>query len=99
MLTPEVLSHSMAFGTMTKMGGQMIITPEIRQAIDSAGDQPVRLEDLETHRTYILISAEVFEKMRAQLSQDPVDQMARFLDETFDEGWNDPALDVYNDKP
>jgi hypothetical protein len=38
------------------------LTPELRQAIDRAGDSPVRLTDPETHRDYVLVSAEVFER-------------------------------------
>ena len=39
------------------------LTPELRQAIEQAGDSPVRLMDPETHRAYVLVSAEVFERL------------------------------------
>jgi PHD/YefM family antitoxin component YafN of YafNO toxin-antitoxin module len=39
------------------------LTPELRQAIEQAGDSPVRLTDPETHRAYVLVSAEVFERL------------------------------------
>ena len=35
--------------------------------------------------------------MKALISDDPVEQMRPFMIETFSEGWNDPALDVYID--
>jgi hypothetical protein len=41
------------------------LTPEQRQIIERAGDKPVRVEDPETHKAYVILKAEVFEKMRA----------------------------------
>ena len=43
----------------------MTITREQRQAVEQAGDQPVRLEDPENHRTYILLTAEAYEQFMA----------------------------------
>jgi hypothetical protein len=39
------------------------LSPELRQAVLQAGDSPVRLMDPETHRAYVLVSAEVFERL------------------------------------
>jgi hypothetical protein len=39
------------------------LTPELRHAIEQAGDSPVRLTDPETQRDYVLVSAEVFERL------------------------------------
>ncbi len=39
------------------------LTPELRQAIEQAGDSPVRLTDPKTHIAYVLVSAEVFERL------------------------------------
>ncbi len=39
------------------------LTPELRQAIEQAGDSTVRLTDPETQRAYALVSAEVFERL------------------------------------
>ncbi|HEX8199823.1 MAG TPA: hypothetical protein VF590_04995 [Isosphaeraceae bacterium] len=39
------------------------LTPELKQAISQAGDSPIRLTDPETHRTYVLVSAEVYERL------------------------------------
>jgi hypothetical protein len=35
------------------------LTAEQRQEIEKAGDEPVRLEDPETHASYVLLKAEV----------------------------------------
>jgi PHD/YefM family antitoxin component YafN of YafNO toxin-antitoxin module len=39
------------------------LTPELKQAVEQAGDSPVRLTDPETHRAYVLVSAEVYERL------------------------------------
>lgn len=40
------------------------LTPELKRAVEQAGDSPVRLTDPETQRTYVLVSAEVFERLQ-----------------------------------
>jgi hypothetical protein len=39
------------------------LTPELKQAVEQADDSPVRLMDPETQRTYVLVSAEVFDRL------------------------------------
>ncbi len=39
-----------------------ILTLEQRQAIAQAGGNPFRVEDPETHRAYVIVKAEVFER-------------------------------------
>jgi hypothetical protein len=39
------------------------LTAELRRAIEQAGDSRVRLRDPVTHRDYVLVSAEVFERL------------------------------------
>jgi hypothetical protein len=40
------------------------LTPEQRRLIEEAGDQPVRLDDPELHQEYVLIRADVYERVR-----------------------------------
>ena len=75
----------------------MMITPELKHAVDQAGEGPVRVEDPDTNRSFVLISAEQFDRMCALLNPDPVEQMNPYLGESFGEGWADPELDVYLD--
>jgi hypothetical protein len=42
----------------------MTLTAEQRQEIEKAGDEPVRIEDPETHATYVLLRAEVYDRLR-----------------------------------
>jgi hypothetical protein len=53
------------------------LTPELRQAVEQAGDSPVRLMDPETHRAYVLVSAEIFERMLSD--EEDRQQQAAFL--------------------
>jgi hypothetical protein len=40
------------------------LTPEHRRLVEQAGDQPVRLEDTEIHQAYVLMRADVYERVR-----------------------------------
>jgi hypothetical protein len=40
------------------------LTAELRQEIEKAGDEPVRIEDPETQTTYILIRADLYEQIK-----------------------------------
>jgi len=42
----------------------MTLTPELKQAIEKAGGQPVRVEDPETHRIYVVIEEDLYRKLR-----------------------------------
>ena len=58
------------------------LTEEQRQEVDKP--EPVRLRDPKTGETYVLVRADVYERMRA------------FIDGyTRRAGWDDPELDVY----
>ncbi len=74
------------------------LTKEIRRAIEQAGDQPVRLEDPETRQTYVLLRADVYDRIqRLFAEEDRQSAEAAFsgIQEVF-EDWNDPAMDIYN---
>jgi hypothetical protein len=58
------------------------LTPEQRQELEGA--EPARARDPQTGQTYVLVRADVYEKMRAIL-----DGMTRRA------GWDDPKLDDY----
>jgi hypothetical protein len=53
------------------------LTPELKQAVAKAGDSPVRLMDPDTHRAYVLVSAEIFERL--VLSKEDRQEQAAFL--------------------
>jgi len=43
------------------------LPPELKQAIEQAGEELVRLEDPHTRQTYVVLKAEVYENIRAIL--------------------------------
>ena len=45
------------------------LTPELKQAIAQAGDEPVRLEDPVTEQCYIILKAEAYERIGAILGE------------------------------
>jgi hypothetical protein len=53
------------------------LTPELKQAVDQAGDSLIRLMDPETHRAYVLVSADVFDQLL--LAGDDRREQAAFL--------------------
>jgi hypothetical protein len=79
------------------------ITPELRQEIEQSGDQPVRLEDPETNKSYVLISAEMYDRLRSLFDDSDYDPREAYplVWKVMKEDWEDPAMDVYDspDKP
>jgi hypothetical protein len=75
------------------------ISPELRREIEKAGDQPVRIEDPQTSTAYVIVKAEVYERLQAlvagPLSIGEQRAMLRHVGERA--GWDDQAMDVYND--
>jgi hypothetical protein len=41
----------------------MTLTPELKQAVEEAGDKPVRVEDPETHTAYVVIKEDLYRKL------------------------------------
>jgi hypothetical protein len=46
------------------------LTPELRQAVEQAGDQPVEINDPQTNTEYILVRADVYKRMCEILEDD-----------------------------
>jgi hypothetical protein len=53
------------------------LTPELKRAVEQAGDSPLRLMDPETHRSYVLVSADIFERLLS--NEDDRNEQAAFL--------------------
>jgi hypothetical protein len=77
------------------------ITPELRQAIEQAGDVPARVVDPETNTAYVLLRADVYEQYKALFEEEDdldVREMYPLLPKVFGPaGWDDPEMDEYND--
>jgi hypothetical protein len=49
------------------------ITPEQRRLLEQAGDAPVRIADAETDREYVILRADVYDRMRHLLEEEEID--------------------------
>jgi hypothetical protein len=82
----------------------MDITPEIRQAIERSGDEPIRLEDPLSFEKYVLMKASTFERIERILAPlvgehddwHLADAYA-VADEAFREGWEAPGMSDYDE--
>jgi hypothetical protein len=82
----------------------MNITPELRNAIERCGNEPLRLEDPVNRETYVIRKASVFEKIKRVLAPLLGGQDDRQLaetyaaaDEAFREGWEAPGMSDYDE--
>jgi hypothetical protein len=53
------------------------LTAELRQEIEKAGDGPVRIEDPDTHHSYVLLKAEIYDRIKPPLGSEegPTEQV------------------------
>lgn len=80
----------------------MIALPqEIRDVMRAAHGSPVRLTDPETQSEYVVVSADVFDRVRAIVYDDgplTIDEQTETLRQAgLRAGWEDPEMDIYND--
>jgi hypothetical protein len=70
-----------------------ILTPELKKAVEEAGDEPLRLLDPETQRTYVLLSIDAFEKLAGSGYDDSpwTDEEMEALSEEARRSLDDPA--------
>jgi hypothetical protein len=72
------------------------LTEQQRQQLDQ-DNGAVRLLDPDTQRAYVLVRAELFDRLQGVLSAEFHPQEAYpAIDGTFAEGWDDPAMDIYD---
>jgi hypothetical protein len=76
------------------------LSAEQRQAIAAHPGQPVELVDEVSRAKFVLLPAEQFERIKALFSSDDFDVRETYAAQSAAlaaAGWDDPALDVYND--
>lgn len=49
------------------------LSPEQRREIEKAGDEPVRVEDPETHARYVIIKADVYKRLQELAGAETID--------------------------
>jgi hypothetical protein len=73
------------------------LTVEQRDLLKQSGGEPVRLLDPDTNQEYVLLHAEVYNQLRAVLTDLDPRELYPALHRTLrDEGWDDPQMDEYN---
>ncbi len=74
-------------------------TEEQSKVVEHAGDRLPSVTDPRTRTTYVLVSAEVFERVKALVDSayDLSDTYRAQIDSAMRAGWSDPAMDDYND--
>ncbi len=75
------------------------LTKELREELAQHGEGPIRLVNPDTQRVYVLLDAEVFERVKALLSDDAFDVRDTYAaqDGALAKVWDDPELDAYAD--
>jgi hypothetical protein len=71
------------------------LTPVQRQEIRNAGEEPVRLADPETQTEYVILKAELYDRIRG-LADDTRSSYPLAIRVFGKDGWDDPQMDEYN---
>ena len=78
----------------------ILLTEDQSRAIEQATDRPPLANDPRTHKTYRLVSVEVFDRVKSIVgdSDDAINDTYRAqVDSAMRAGWDDPAMNEYND--
>jgi hypothetical protein len=78
------------------------MTPELRRAIEEAGESPPRVVDPVTNTDYVLLRADVYERLRALIEPDDglgPREISSLMWEAMKGDWDDPKMDDYDDYP
>jgi len=76
------------------------LSTEQRQAIAEQHGQPVYVVDDSTQEQWVLVPAETYDKIRGLIGHDVSEIRESYAAQeqlAAKEGWDDPALDEYND--
>lgn len=77
------------------------LSKELQEAVRASQGQPIRIVDPETQAEYVVISAELYDRIGGLLYEDdPLTKGERksiLIQAGLRAGWDDPAMDVYND--
>ncbi len=75
------------------------LSDEQRRALEHQQGKPLYIVDANTQETYVLLPAEAYRRAQALFDDDfAVSDMSAAMSQAFGRaGWDDPALDAYND--
>ena len=72
----------------------ILISPEIRQALEAAQGGPIEVVDPTTQRVYVVVSAETFEKLQAIMDDWNPRSMYPTMAQVMQDDWKD--MDSYD---
>jgi len=75
------------------------LTKQQAQAIAANGTEPTRVVDPTTQTEYVLVRAEVYDRIKRILAEDEAwaqDAYTAALEVFARDGWDDPRMDVYD---
>lgn len=70
---------------------------ELRTVVTAHPDIALELLDEMTHRAYVLISIEEFERLKTVAEGDLAETYSAQIESAMRAGWNDALMDAYND--
>ena len=78
------------------------LSDELRQALKKQPDRPLTVEDDQTHKLYVLLPVETYQKVQSLIYDDSdFDPREAYplIDQAFggSEGWDAPGMEVYDD--
>ncbi len=68
--------------------------------VSQGSEVPVRVSDPAESTTFVLVQADVYERLKSLFEEDPLSEQERLFQlEQFGKraGWDDPEMDVYDD--
>jgi hypothetical protein len=86
--------------TMTKENVMSVPLPEpLQQALDGRPGEPLRLVDPRTRAAYVLIPADLYERLQALLGEEdltPEEKLFLLAESGRRAGWDAPEMDDYD---
>ncbi len=76
-----------------------LLTSQQRDDLQQHGDKPMPVIDPVTHKVYVLLAGDIFERFKALLDDEPFDVRDTYAAQSATAGaagWDDPAMDVYD---
>ena len=75
-----------------------LLSDELRLAIEKDGGSPVHLVGTTTDESYVIMRAEVYERLRVLGDDFDIRDAYPLMDQVAArQGWDDPAMDIYNE--
>ena len=76
-----------------------LLTSQQRDDLQQHGDKPMPVIDPVTHKVYVLLAGDIFERFKALLDDEPFDVRDTYAAQSATAGaagWDDTAMDVYD---